>query len=123
MGLDGLDSLQRKLRDIKDDVPDAANDAVSDTLDDTERRAKRNIVEQDAVQTTEMYRSFVKTRTSISGTSTRHRLTNVAPHAQLQEYGTGQQFATSQWVGVFPPQTQRFDAPSFSMVLVAVHRG
>lgn len=118
MAINGLDGLQRRLESMKDDIDDAANEAVSDALDATERRAKRNIVEQDAVQTTQLYRGFLKRSFPVTANRTRHLLTNIAPHAKFQEYGTGDQFGATRWSGVFPPPSRRFDAPSFSMTLI-----
>lgn len=90
--VNGLRSLEKKLEGMKDDIEDEVDDAVERSLDATEREAKRNLVEQDAVASTATYRGFQQRKTTVGANGRRgfrRTLTNVAPHAKFVERGTG----------------------------------
>lgn len=115
MTVRGGKSLRRSIIKLQKDINRRVNDEVSDGLDATERRAKRNLVEKDAVATTETFNSFVKTRVA-TPEAERHTLTNESPHAQFVEWGTGAKFGTSTYKRM---PMNHYAAPSFSVSLVA----
>lgn len=115
MGVKGLDSLQKRLEKLKGGLDDAGTEAADDALDATERNAKRRIIEQDAVQTTDLYRGFVQS-TVKTPRATRKRLRNTARHGNVVEWGSGQQFGSSGFSQM--PLNGPYKAPSFSTTLV-----
>lgn len=90
-----------------DTEPDEEAQAI---LRDVRKAAKRRIYRQDAVASTELFRSFALTATPHGG-GTLHRLENTAPHAVFVEFGTGDQWQPN-------PYTDRYSAPPMSPHLV-----
>lgn len=110
---------------MKKDLQEEPNKAAADGLEDTEQSAKRRLVQNDAIASTSVYRGFRRTRRSdviVDGKpATRHKLTNTSPHAEYLEFGTGGYFGTKPTFDLGLP-SQRFEAPSFSVQLVAAIR-
>lgn len=120
MTVRGGKSIQRKLTKIKNNLRDNVADAAESSLDATERRAKRKVVENDAVASTDLYRGFRQTHTYVvktRGPAERYTLTNSEPHAKLVEWGTGGHFGTGGSWGFSPPPN-RYESPSFSIQLI-----
>lgn len=113
----GFDSLQKRLEKLKGDLDDAGKDAADDALDATERNAKRRIIEQDAVQTADLYRGFVQSTVEIPK-GTRKTLRNTEAHANVVEWGSGEKYD----YGSPQPSTGPFKAPSFGTSLVRAIR-
>lgn len=123
MTVKGGKSLRRRLRNLKDELHDEVVDAAEDGLDSTEKRAKRKIVENDAVGSpaAEMFHSFVQSKGPIvkdRGRGTRLTLTNTSDHAPYQEWGTGGHFGEANHWGFGQPPVP-FKAPDFSFELIA----
>jgi len=115
MGLRGSNSLQKKLKDIRDDYRENVDEAVDDSLDQAERSMRMEIVANDAVDKGELLNSFKHSKTQLVG-GTRHTLRNVAPHALYVEFGTGDMFGTSGYP--VPVGVRRFGAPTLDTELV-----
>ena len=115
MGVKGFDSLQKRLEKLKGDLEDAGTEAADDALNATERNAKRRIVDDDAVASTELYSSFVQS-TVETPSGVRKRLGNEASHANVVEWGSGQQFGSTQYSRL--PSNGPYKAPSFSFDLI-----
>ena len=116
MKVTGLQSIERTLQDLRDNLDDEVNDAASNALASTERRAKRRIVSQDAVETTELYHSFVRRSVSAGPKTTRHTLNNVDPKGKYVEYGTGGYFGEGSSWGF--PAPRPYKSPTFSLRLI-----
>ena len=115
MSVKGLDSLQKRLEKLKGELEDAGTEAADDALNATERNAKRRIVEEDAVTSTDLYRGFVQTTVEMPN-KVRKRLGNEEAHANVVEWGSGQQFGSTQYSRL--PSNGPYKAPSFSSTLV-----
>lgn len=111
MPVRGLQSLQKDLRDLGRNLERYPNEAARDGLAEVERSAKGRIMQNDAVASTALWRSFVQTETVVDVGVHRHRLANVAPHAKFVEFGTGDKFRPN-------PYTTPYRAPTMSPVLV-----
>jgi hypothetical protein len=107
----GFTDVQRKLQKAQRQVPDAVEDSVSDDLDSIIRRAKRYIIQDDAVATAELFHAFYK----ISYES-KIEIGNDAPHAKYVEYGTGTYFGTTTWP--VPSGLSKYKAADFSSELI-----
>lgn len=103
----GFGSLRSKVERMKQGLEDDPKDEAEDILEDTKRASKREVISNDAVASTELFRSF-----AVEETDGTFRLFNFAPHAALVEFGTGAFFQPN------PYTKGRFDAPDFSPHLV-----
>lgn len=90
MTLQGFDSLKRKTRRMRRKLDKDPKQTVRRDLNKMEHQMKANVVEMDAVASTELFRSFRVLRTVAPGeNATRFKLTNNAPYAAFVEHGTG----------------------------------
>lgn len=105
MALKGLNSLKTKLRRMDKDLRTKPRAAVWKQLALAQHDAKMHIIRQDAVASTELFRSIRRTR-SDSSDGARLKLVSDSDHAAYVEFGTGQ-------LG-----EGKFRAPDFSQSLV-----
>lgn len=111
MGVQGLQSLKKDLRNFRRRLNNEPKDAAVDGLERVERSAKGNLIQNDSVASTSLWRSF-EIAESQQGDIWSAELINYAPHAKYVEFGTGDKFRPN-------PHTQPFPAPSMSPHLVS----
>lgn len=107
MPLRGADSLKRKVRNIRDNLGDEVNDEVRDASEEIAREAQGNVVSQNAVWRTNLYRSIGVIETPLPSGNRYHIRADV-PYAAYVEFGTGERGQSS-----VDPMFQ-FQAPAFT---------
>lgn len=98
--MSGFRSLNRKIRNIKDDLEDNVADAVESATDETVATAKNNVMSQNTVWRMNLYRSIDNRRVDF-GSKQRVVVEAGAKYAGYVEYGTGQRGVATR--GVFDP--------------------
>lgn len=88
MGVKGLSALQRQVRDMRDDLDSEVKDAVGDAVDKMERGVQAQVVQADAVWTTNLYRSIYQTDFTMPF-GHRFKIYAGADYAPYVEFGTG----------------------------------
>lgn len=110
-GLQGLEGLERRVKKMKRDLQIKTDKAAREGLAHVEHAAKANVVENDSVASTELFRSF-KVRHVPRYGSSRWVFENTADHAAFVEFGTGPRHRVN-------PYTRKFKAPPFTAKLVS----
>lgn len=105
MGLQGYQSLRRKVTNIRDDLDDNVNDAVSKATSQISAEAKRQVAMWDAVWKRNLYESIYSTDLTWTVDVKRHKVVARAPYAAFVEFGTGSRRDPS------TPYSFRFDSP------------
>lgn len=113
MTVKGLDKLRTKIERGRKQIERGSKRGIKRDAARTVHTAKSNIVEQDAVASTELFRSFAVIERTHPNDVTGVRIENTAAHAGLVEYGTGQKGRYAS------PFNKKFDSPSMSLRLVA----
>lgn len=102
----GMKSLVRRVESMKDDLDSKPERAVSNGAARTVATAKENVVAEDAVASTELFRGIQYRKRG-----NRVVIESTAPHSGYVEFGTGQHHVLNPW-------TRRYKAPDFSPQLV-----
>lgn len=107
MGIRGMNSLRRKVRRAEQRLDDSVNNAVERQAGQTVARMKRNVIQHNAVHTTELFRKIGYTQLETGTTVIYSR----APHSAYVEFGTGAKQRPRAGIPHFP-------APDYSNELV-----
>lgn len=113
MTVKGLDKLRTKIERGKKQIERGTRRGIDRDAARTVHTAKSNIVEQDAVASTELFRSFAVIERTIPSDVYGVRIENTAGHAGFVEYGTGDKARYAS------PFHKKFDSPEMSLRLVA----
>lgn len=104
MAVKGLTSLKRKVRHMRDDLGDEVEDAVRRGSESTAAEMRGNVVDQNAVWKTNLFRSISAEK--VPGDSfARFEVSADVPYAAFVEFGTGAKSDPS------APHRFRFSAP------------
>lgn len=114
MGAEGFEQAARKLERMGNDIEDNASNAVRRKSNEIAAQMKENIINHDAVATTELFRGItVLTGEGASAGSIFHAvIESSAPHSGFVEFGTGAYHRPNSY-------TRRYTAPDLSGRLVA----
>lgn len=106
MGTRGFGKFKRKVRKMKRDLNRKPKQAVDRSSTRIVADMKQNVVDNDAVASTELFRGIQYEKTARGG-----KLKSTADHSAVVEFGTGPRHRPN-------PYTSRFDTPELSMELV-----